>query len=144
VALRWLDPCVLGRYLSGVANDVFNGMEAIASCRLTMSYACAAQRQVVRSPDTVAAHHKWAAGRRYTIAACCECPVDRCYLVVVLQIPCPHVLLSFNVPPTTCLASARYRPCCVECWKIHCHTPFRENGNEASIRVSKMFKSHVQ
>jgi hypothetical protein len=25
-----------------------------------------------------------------------------------------------------------------------CHTPFRERGNEASIRVPRMFKSHVQ
>jgi hypothetical protein len=25
-----------------------------------------------------------------------------------------------------------------------CHTPFRESGNEASIRVPRMFKSHVQ
>jgi hypothetical protein len=25
-----------------------------------------------------------------------------------------------------------------------CHSPFSENGNEASIRVSRMFKSHVQ
>jgi hypothetical protein len=24
-----------------------------------------------------------------------------------------------------------------------CHTPFRERGNEASIRVSRMFKSHA-
>jgi hypothetical protein len=24
-----------------------------------------------------------------------------------------------------------------------CHTPFRDNGNEASIRVPKMFNSHV-
>jgi hypothetical protein len=24
-----------------------------------------------------------------------------------------------------------------------CHTPFRERGNEASIRVPMMFKSHV-
>jgi hypothetical protein len=24
-----------------------------------------------------------------------------------------------------------------------CHTPFRERGNEASIRVPRMFKSHV-
>jgi hypothetical protein len=24
-----------------------------------------------------------------------------------------------------------------------CHTPFREGGNEASIRVPGMFKSHV-
>jgi hypothetical protein len=25
----------------------------------------------------------------------------------------------------------------------NCHTPFRERGNEASIRVLRMFKSHV-
>jgi hypothetical protein len=25
----------------------------------------------------------------------------------------------------------------------HCHTPFREIGNEASIRVPRMFKSHA-
>jgi hypothetical protein len=25
----------------------------------------------------------------------------------------------------------------------NCHTPFREIGNEASIRVSRMFKSHA-
>jgi hypothetical protein len=25
----------------------------------------------------------------------------------------------------------------------HCHTPFREKGNEASIRVPRMFKSHA-
>jgi hypothetical protein len=24
-----------------------------------------------------------------------------------------------------------------------CHTPFRDNGNEASIRVPRMFHSHV-
>jgi hypothetical protein len=24
-----------------------------------------------------------------------------------------------------------------------CHTPFQERGNEASIRVSRMFKSHI-
>jgi hypothetical protein len=27
--------------------------------------------------------------------------------------------------------------------KTECHTPFRERGNEASIRVPKMFKSHI-
>jgi hypothetical protein len=26
---------------------------------------------------------------------------------------------------------------------MRCHTPFRERGNEASIRVPRMFKSHV-
>jgi hypothetical protein len=25
-----------------------------------------------------------------------------------------------------------------------CHTPFRENGNKASIRMPRLFKSHVQ
>jgi hypothetical protein len=29
-------------------------------------------------------------------------------------------------------------------WKARtCHTPFQERGNEASIRVPRMFKSHV-
>jgi hypothetical protein len=28
-------------------------------------------------------------------------------------------------------------------WLHICHTPFPERGNEASIRVLKMFKSHV-
>jgi hypothetical protein len=27
--------------------------------------------------------------------------------------------------------------------KGKCHTPFRERGNEASIRVPRMFKSHA-
>jgi hypothetical protein len=27
--------------------------------------------------------------------------------------------------------------------KANCHTPFQERGNEASIRVPRMFKSHV-
>jgi hypothetical protein len=26
---------------------------------------------------------------------------------------------------------------------VGCHTPFRERGNEASIRVPRMFKSHA-
>jgi hypothetical protein len=42
MALGWLDPCVVRRYLPDVANDVFNGMEVVASCRPTMSRACAA------------------------------------------------------------------------------------------------------
>jgi hypothetical protein len=37
---------------------------------------------------------------------------------------------------------------CTKLWHILlfveiCHTPFRERGNEASIRVPRMFKSHV-
>jgi hypothetical protein len=27
--------------------------------------------------------------------------------------------------------------------EVPCHTPFQERGNEASIRVPRMFKSHV-
>jgi hypothetical protein len=34
-----LDPYVLGRYLPDVVNDVFNGMEAVTSCRLAMLHA---------------------------------------------------------------------------------------------------------
>jgi hypothetical protein len=30
------------------------------------------------------------------------------------------------------------------CFDTTCHTPFRESGNEASIRVPSMFKSHIQ
>jgi hypothetical protein len=34
---------------------------------------------------------------------------------------------------------------CQRDWRTchNCHTPFRERGNEASIRVPRMFKSHV-
>jgi hypothetical protein len=28
-------------------------------------------------------------------------------------------------------------------WGVGCHTPFRDSGNEASIRVPRMFHSHV-
>jgi hypothetical protein len=31
----------------------------------------------------------------------------------------------------------------LELIKDYCHTPFRERGNEASIRVPRMFKSHA-
>jgi hypothetical protein len=44
--------------------------------------------------------------------------VDQHCLVAVLQTPCPHVLLAYNVPPAACLACARYRPCHVASWKI--------------------------
>jgi hypothetical protein len=27
--------------------------------------------------------------------------------------------------------------------EVVCHTPFRDSGNEASIRVSRMFHSHI-
>jgi hypothetical protein len=66
-----LDPCVLRRYLPGVANDDFNGMEVVVSCRLATSRACMAWRRVVGPLGTVAVHREWAAGRRYTITACC-------------------------------------------------------------------------
>jgi hypothetical protein len=52
-----LDPCVLGRYLPGVANDVFNGIEVVVSCCLATS-----QRRVIRPLDTVAVHREWVAG----------------------------------------------------------------------------------
>jgi hypothetical protein len=31
----------------------------------------------------------------------------------------------------------------LDTWDATCHTPFREIGNEASIRVPRMFKSHA-
>jgi hypothetical protein len=111
VALGWLDPCVLGCYLSGVANDVFNGMNVIASCRLAMSHPCTARRRVVGVPGTIAIYREWAVSQCYTVAGCYEWLVDRRYPVVVLQTPCPHVLLAFNVPPAARLVSARYQPC---------------------------------
>jgi hypothetical protein len=98
VAPGWLDPYVLGRYLSGVGNDAFNDMEVIASCCLTTSRACVALRRVI--------HREWASGRHYTIAACCEWPADQRCPVAILQTPYPHVLLAFNVLPVVCLACA--------------------------------------
>jgi hypothetical protein len=100
------------------ANDVYNGMEVVTSCRPATSLACTAWRQVVgslgtvaaqlsrvvESPRTVAIHREWAAGLRCT--------------VTVLQSPCSHVLLAFNVPPATRLVGAWRQPCRVASWKI--------------------------
>jgi hypothetical protein len=71
-----LDPYVLGRYLSSVANNVFNGMEVIASCRLATSRACATRCRVVGPPNTIAVHREWAVGQCYIVAAYCEWPAD--------------------------------------------------------------------
>jgi hypothetical protein len=79
-----LDPYILGRYMPGVANDVFNGMEVVASCHLATSRACATRRRVVGAPCTVAIHHEWTAGQCYTIAAYCEWPTDRHCPVAIL------------------------------------------------------------
>jgi hypothetical protein len=77
-----------------------------------------AWRRVVGPPDTVAVHREWAAGRCYTIVACYEWIADRRCLVAVVQTPCPHVLLAFNMPPAACLPCVQYRPCRVVSWKI--------------------------
>jgi hypothetical protein len=111
VALGWLDTCIPWRYLPGVANNVFNGMEAVTSCHLATSRACAARWRV-------AVHHEWATVLRYTIVACYEWPVDRHCPVAVMQTPYPYVLLAFNVLPATCLACTQYRPFHVVSWKI--------------------------
>jgi hypothetical protein len=66
----------------------------------------------------IVVYHEWEAGRRYTIAACYEWLADRCCPAAVLQAPCPHVWLAFDVPPATCLTCAWYRPCHVASWKI--------------------------
>jgi hypothetical protein len=42
---------------------------ALWSCHLATSHACAALRWVVKPLSTVAVHHEWVAGRRYTVAA---------------------------------------------------------------------------
>jgi hypothetical protein len=34
-------------------------------------------------------------------------------------------------------------PSSISTYYSFCHTPFRERGNEASIRVPRMFKSHI-
>jgi hypothetical protein len=67
----WLDPCVLGRYVPGVANDDFNGMEVVASYHLVTSHAYAVQRRVIGPTDTVVVHHEWVAGQCYTVVTCC-------------------------------------------------------------------------
>jgi hypothetical protein len=97
--------------MPSVANDVFNGMEVVVSCRLTTSRACVARRWVVEPPGTITVHREWAAGQRYTVAVCYEWSADRRCPVVALQTPCPYVLLAFNVSPAACLACVRYRPC---------------------------------
>jgi hypothetical protein len=80
----WLDPYVLGHYLHGVVNDVFNGMEAVVSCHLATSRVCAVQRWVVGKPRIVAVHHEWAAGQRYIVVACYEWPADwRCPVMIL-------------------------------------------------------------
>jgi hypothetical protein len=38
---------------------------------------------------------------------------------------------------------ARLTSYCQHSSDTTCHTPFRERGNEASIRVPRMFKSHA-
>jgi hypothetical protein len=68
---EWLDPCVLGRYVPGVANDDFNGMEAVVSCHLVMSHAYAVRRRVIGPPDSVVVHREWVADQHYTVVACC-------------------------------------------------------------------------
>jgi hypothetical protein len=105
VAPEWLDPYVLGRYLLDIANDVFNGMEVVTYCRLTTLRACVAWRWVVGPSDTVAVHREWATDWRYTIATYCEWPVDRRCPIAVLQTPCYHVLLVFNVSPAASISA---------------------------------------
>jgi hypothetical protein len=66
-----LDPCVLGRYLSGVVNDDFNGMKTDAFYRLATSRACATRHRVIESFNTVDVHRECAACWRYTVATYC-------------------------------------------------------------------------
>jgi hypothetical protein len=34
--IGWLDSCILGRYLTAVANNVFNSMKVVTSCACTV------------------------------------------------------------------------------------------------------------
>jgi hypothetical protein len=102
--------CIGSRCL-GETNDVLNGMKVDTSCRPAMSLTCTARCQavgslgtvavwlprVVEPPCIVAIHYEWAMGPRCTVA--------------VLQSPCSHILLAFNVLPATRLAGAWRRPC---------------------------------
>jgi hypothetical protein len=87
----------IGSCRLGEANRVFNGMEVVTSCRPAASLACATWHWVVgpldtiaarlprvaEPPHTVAIHHEWAAGLRYTVA--------------ILQSPCSHGLVLWRL-----------------------------------------------
>jgi hypothetical protein len=82
VALGRFDPYSIGPYPLGEANDVFNSVEVVASCRPATLHAYPARHRVVGSldtivallhravepPCTVATRREWAAGRHYTVA----------------------------------------------------------------------------
>jgi hypothetical protein len=102
----------------GEANDAFNAMEVVSSCRLTTSLACAAQRRVVGSLDTIVARLPRVVEPPRTVAIHCEWAAGLHYTVAVLQSPCSHVLLAFITLPAARLAGARRRPCRMALWKI--------------------------
>jgi hypothetical protein len=86
------------------------------SYHLATSRACVVRCWVVGPPGAI--HREWAAGRCYTVAACCEWTVERRCPVAILQTPNPHALLAFNVSLIACLTCVRYRPCHLASWKI--------------------------
>jgi hypothetical protein len=54
------------------------------------------------------------------------------------------LMIIKHAPKSACArAPASALPVAIEECMVDCHTPFRERGNEASIRVPRMFKSHA-
>jgi hypothetical protein len=118
VASGWFDPYSIGSCRLGEANDVFNGIEVVTSCRLATSLACAVRHLIVRSLGTVAARLPRVVEPPRIVVTHCERAAGLRCTVVILQSPCPHVLLAFNAPSAARLAGAQHRPCHVVPWKI--------------------------
>jgi hypothetical protein len=108
----------IGSHYLGEANDVFNDMESITSCRPTTSLACAARRRVVGSLGTITTRLPRVVEPPCIVAIHREWVVDLRCTITVLQPPCSHVLLAFNAPPATRLAGVWCWPCRVALWKI--------------------------
>jgi hypothetical protein len=51
--------------------------------------------------------------------------------------------VAYVVVASTQEAAAGFRRCLPAVACDHCHTPFRDSRNEASIRVPRIFNSHV-
>jgi hypothetical protein len=124
-----LDPYSIGPCRLGEANDVFNDMDAITSCRLATLRACVARSRVVGSLDNVAARLPRVVEPLRTVVTYCVWAASLCFAGVILQSACPHVLLVFNVSPAALLADAQCRPCHVALWKIRARPDGDHDGH---------------
>jgi hypothetical protein len=102
-------PYSIGPYRLGEVNDVFNGMDAVTSCRLATSLTCATRRWVVGSLSIVVTWLPRVVEPLRTVATHCERAAGLRCVGAVLQSVWPHVLLAFNTPPAACFAGARRR-----------------------------------